>query len=216
LSGEDRVERILAIAAEHPDYEPLIFLCALSALWLKPQSPEAATILQRYLARGYSKDALRETALQLFLMAGFQASLEAMFQIRGILGESLPASVEAPDALLWLERGGELQAEVYREKIGKLRVNLSDASPELAEWTVLVGYGLVLSRPGLPPHWRELLEVVLLVIQGFPRQLHSHLRGALNLGASTDEVELALQASCIFATEPEGRSAWHMWRRIQG
>ncbi|HEY3296238.1 MAG TPA: carboxymuconolactone decarboxylase family protein [bacterium] len=208
----------MALAAEHPQHEPLILLSALSVLWLSPQDSQAVTLLQRYHARGFPREALRETALQLFLLAGFQASLEATFQIRDVLGDGLPA--EEPelvrlDAPFWLERGKELQTSVYRENTSKLRENLTAASPELSVWTVLVGYGLVLSRPGLPSHWRELIEVALLVVQGFPRQLHSHLRGAVNLGATHAEVELMLSLASIFAPERQSASAWHMWRRIK-
>ena len=209
------MDSVLRLISDHPEHEQLILLCALSAFWLKPQDPEAIPVLQRYQSRGYTPDSLRETALQLFLLAGFQVSLEAMFQIREVLGAALPALEEDLNASHWLARGKELQAAVYRENTEKLRANFNDASSELSLWTVIVGYGLVLSRPGLPGHWRELLEVVVLAIQGFPRQLHSHLRGALNLGASPQEIELALDVAAIFSNDSQGQSAWQMWQNIR-
>lgn len=214
----DHADGVLKLAAEHPDHELLILLAGLSVMWLKPQNPEAVKLLQRCQTGGYPPIALRETALQLFLLAGFQTSLEAMFQIRDVLGIELPSlhdELEQMDASTWLERGQKLQSKVYRDNIVKLRRNLAQASPELAAWTVLVGYGLVLSRPGLPPHWRELLEVVVLAVQGFPRQLHSHLRGALNLGATHEEVELILRVAGAFSAGERRRSAWHMWQMIK-
>ncbi len=161
---------------------------------------------------------MRETALQLFLLAGFQASLEAAFQIREEYGAGLPPledELAQFDARFWLERGYQLQSEVYREHVAKLRANLCAISPELEKWTVLVGYGLVLSRPGLPEHWRELLEVAVLAVQGFTRQLHSHLLGALNLGGDPIEIETVLQVAEILGPADEVRSAWQMWRRVR-
>jgi 4-carboxymuconolactone decarboxylase len=211
-------ERILALADERPDSAPLIFLAALSVLWLHPQDPAARSLLERYRDRGYSIDALRETALQLFLLAGFQASLEAAFQIHEVYGEGLPAheSELLPlDTQSLFERGYYLQAEVYRDNVKKLRANLSRISPELESWTALIGYGLVLTRPGLPPHWRELLEVAVLAVQGFPRQLHSHLLGALNLGGNPEEIETVLRVSELLGPPGTVQSAWQMWQRLK-
>ena len=217
MNGASRAARILEFAAQYPQYEQLILLSALSGLWLAPPDPESQTLLQRYFAQGYSQTALRETALQLFLVAGFQASLEAMFQIRDVLGHGLPADdgeMSLRDVSAWMERGRELQASVYRDNVSKLRANLTDVSPELGEWTVMVGYGLTLSRPGLQEHWRELFEVVVLAVQGFPRQLHSHFRGALNLGATREEVGIVLRVAVIIAGPDRTASAWQMWRHI--
>ncbi|MBU0509380.1 carboxymuconolactone decarboxylase family protein [bacterium] len=208
---------VFGLAAERPEQEHLILLSALSVLWLSPQNPEAQLILERYRDRCYSFESLREAALQLFLIAGFQTSIEAAFQIREVYGEGLPGldkELEVMDAKQWLERGFELQSQVYGESVVRLRSNLGELSPELAVWPVLVGYGLVLSRPGLPPHWRELLEVAVLAVQNFPRQLFSHLRGALNLGASPEEVETVLRVADIMASPEASRSAWQLWRRI--
>ena len=58
------------------------------------------------------------------------------------------------------------------------------------------GYGKTLSRPGLDLLHRELCSVAMLVPQDAPRQLLSHLSGALNAGAKAAQVDevLALAA----------------------
>jgi alkylhydroperoxidase/carboxymuconolactone decarboxylase family protein YurZ len=56
-------------------------------------------------------------------------------------------------------------------------------SPEVFFWMELEGYGKVLSRPGLDLVDREIAIVACLMIEHRPAQLHSHLRGALNVGA---------------------------------
>jgi 4-carboxymuconolactone decarboxylase len=212
------VGKILHLVAAHPEQEMLILLAGLSLSWLQPQSPIASSLLKRYREREYSRAALREAALQLFLLAGFQASLEAAFQIYEVFGAGLPAEdgeLSRLNVEEWLQRGYALQAQVYRDNVEKLRGNLKAISPELETWTVLVGYGMVMTRPGMSPHWRELLEIGVLAAQGFPRQLHSHFRGALNLGASPQEIELILTVADFFTSEERSRSAWQMWRRIQ-
>ena len=211
-------DNIFHLIEQHPEHEQLLLLASLSVAWLEPQSPVAATLIQRYRERNYDFAALRETALQLFLLAGFQTSLEAAFQIEEIYGYGLDHDDQAQSDLHLSEynrRGEELQAAVYRGNIEQLRLNLEKVSAQLAAWTVWIGYGLVMSRPGLPPHWRELFEIAVLAVQGFPRQLHSHFRGALNLGASPDEVDLILQAVAEAMPPERQRSALHMWRRIR-
>jgi len=209
--------RIESLIAEMPEQTQLILLSGLSVLWLKPQQDEARELIARYKERGFDVVALRETALQLFLVAGFQTSLEAAFQIREVYGEGLPKGEEHPQEIGMFEllgRGYHLQAEVYRDNVEKLRENLLNVSPELSEWTVLVGYGLVLSRPGLPGHWRELFEIAVLAAQGFPRQLHSHFRGALHLGATVEEIKLVLKVVELISGPDKTKPAWQMWRRI--
>jgi len=202
---------------EHKEQEQLLLLCTLSVLWLKPKDPLAVACVTRYKEKGFPIEALRETALQLFLIAGFPPSLEAAFMIQEIYGSGLPVHA---DELIDLppmgtfERGWALQAEVYRGNVEKLRTNLEAISPELSRWTVWIGYGLVMSRPGLLPHWRELFETSILAVQGFPRQLFSHLKGSLNLGATAAEVELALRVTELITSPETLRPAWQMWRRI--
>ncbi|MCB9366635.1 MAG: carboxymuconolactone decarboxylase family protein [Calditrichaeota bacterium] len=202
---------------EFPENEQLLLLCALSVLWLKPQEPLARELVARYKQESYSIESLREAALQLFLLAGFQTSLEAAFMIQEVYGSGLPSHadelVEAPPSETFA-RGWELQERVYQQNVQKLRTNLEGVSPELSRWTVWIGYGMVMSRPGLPAHWRELLEVAVLAVQGFPRQLFSHFKGALNLGATAGEVELVLKAAQLLSAEETLRPAWQMWRRI--
>ena len=211
-------DHIFRLTEQHTEHEQLLLLTGLSIAWLEPQSPAAATLILRYRERGFEFSALRETALQLFLLAGFQTSLEAAFQIETIYGHGLEHADVAENNLNLEQlalRGQELQAAVYRGNIEKLRANLAQVSPQLASWTVWIGYGLVMSRPGLPPPWRELFEVAVLAVQGFPRQLHSHLRGALNLGASAHEIDLVLEAVREASLNSRHREALHMWRRIR-
>jgi 4-carboxymuconolactone decarboxylase len=57
---------------------------------------------------------------------------------------------------------------------------------------VTEGYGRTLSRPGLDLRRRELCTVAQTAVLDAPHQLHSHLRGALNAGASPAELEETL------------------------
>jgi 4-carboxymuconolactone decarboxylase len=58
------------------------------------------------------------------------------------------------------------------------------------------GYGKVLSRPHMDLKVRELCIIGVLVGLDAPQQLYSHLRGALNVGATPEEVELTVDIAC--------------------
>jgi 4-carboxymuconolactone decarboxylase len=60
--------------------------------------------------------------------------------------------------------------------------------PELADWILEEGYGRVLSRPVLSIRERELIVVAVLSALRLPRQLESHERGALRVGATAGQV----------------------------
>ncbi len=78
------------------------------------------------------------------------------------------------------------------------------------------GYGKVLSRPALDLVTRELCVVAALAVTSWEPQLHSHMRGALNAGASPPEVEAALEAGLEFGSEEywKGR-ARALWERVR-
>lgn len=61
--------------------------------------------------------------------------------------------------------------------------------PEVANWMLTEGYGKVLCRSHLNIQSRELLIITILIITSWDKQLHSHLRGALNVGVKPEEIE---------------------------
>jgi 4-carboxymuconolactone decarboxylase len=77
------------------------------------------------------------------------------------------------------------------------------------------GYGKVLGRPGFSLVDRELNIVALLVVLGVPRQLYSHLRGALNAGAAPALVSEALDLSANFASDENRRIAVETWEAVR-
>src|SRR5207253_6584466 len=93
----------------------------------------------------------------------------------------------------WAERGAQVCAEVYGRAYHKLLVNLRSLHPALEDLVLVDAYGKVIGRPGLDMKRRELCTVAAVAVLGTaPQQLHSHLRGALNTGASEAEVEAVL------------------------
>ncbi|HKY96995.1 MAG TPA: carboxymuconolactone decarboxylase family protein [Gemmatimonadaceae bacterium] len=138
-----------------------------------------------------------EVILQSYLFAGFPRTLNAARAWRAISGTSAPdadADAQLRNDSDWVERGEKTCSIVYGESYEMLRENIRDLHPALDSWMITDGYGKVLSRPGLDLKTRELCIVAACAASGQQRQLHSHLHGALNAGASQAEVDGVLES----------------------
>jgi len=117
----------------------------------------------------------------------------------------------------WARRGQATCRTIYGPNYQKLRENVLKLHPVLDAWIVVDGYGRILSRPGLDLRRRELCAVAMLVPEATPRQLHSHLRGALNAGATREEVSAVI---ALVAAEPHVRpervaASHRLWKELE-
>lgn len=138
-----------------------------------------------------------EVILQSYLFAGFPRTLNAARTWRAVSGQDAPdvdADADVRNGADWVRRGEETCRTVYGESYELLRENIRGLHPALDSWMITDGYGKVLSRPGLDLRTRELCIVAACAASGQQRQLHSHLHGALNSGATVGEVAAALDA----------------------
>jgi 4-carboxymuconolactone decarboxylase len=141
--------------------------------------------------------AVEEIILQSYLFAGFPRALNAARAWRAVSerpapevdSESLVANLD-----MWRDVGERTCAIVYGDSYERLRKNVRDLHPALDDWMIVDGYGKVLSRPGVDLRTRELCIVAACAVAGQQRQLHSHLHGALNAGATPGDVGLVLDA----------------------
>lgn len=152
--------------------------------------------------------AIEELLLQTYLFAGFPRAINAFYTWQRWASENGVERdgrrVEREDPALWRERGEALCRQVYRGAYEALQARLARLHPELAEWTLVEGYGKVLGRPGVDPGRRELVAIGTLVAQGeAERQLVSHMRGALHVGVPPECVAETARA----AAGPEGDPA---------
>ena len=158
---------------------------------------------------------VEEVILQSYLFLGYPAALNAFALWREITGREAGEGV--PDEWnAWQDRGEDVCRTVYGGQYDGLRRNVKALHPDMERWMVVEGYGKVLGRPGLDLPTRELCIVALLAVLRTPRQLYSHLRGALSAGARHEEVEEALRSADGHLDE-EGRVEMRaVWERVRG
>lgn len=151
------------------------------------------------LAAGVPGDALHEALLQSYLFVGYPRAINALAALAVARGADRPEAAglrdSAPaDLALWRERGERLCRRIYGDSTDRLQANIAALHPDLADWMVVEGYGKVLSRPQLDARERELAVLGILAADAQLRQLESHVRGALRVGAAPDEVRAAVRA----------------------
>ena len=155
--------------------------------------PAATRALRAARSSRASRIEAEETALMLLLHAGYPAALEGVSLLaRAWPGRARRRREGGPAD--WRARGERLCRRVYGPVFPRLIENVRAGHPDLAVWMVEQGYGRVLSRPGLAGQVRELVAVTVLAVGGWERQLISHLKGAIRLGAALSDVRAAFEA----------------------
>src|SRR5205809_29920 len=94
--------------------------------------------------------------------------------------------------------------------------SLRGLHPALEDLVLVDAYGKVIGRPGLDLKRRELCTVAEIAVLGAADQLHSHLRGALNTGATRAEVEGVLAVIDGDLDAERRRSAHEQWNDVKG
>jgi len=167
---------------------------------------------------------VEELLLQSLLVVGYPRALVA-FGVWRASGAGGPAREEEggdgaedlahEDWQAWAARGAAACREVYGRAYHKLLVNLRGLHPALEDLVLVDAYGKVIGRPGLDLKRRELCTVAAIAVLDAAEQLHSHLRGALNTGASPEEVEAVLVTVDADLDAERRRVAWEQWEDVR-
>jgi len=161
---------------------------------------------------------VEELLLQSVLMVGYPRTLIAFGVWRKFSGIPAPDADPEQDyagAQEWQRRGEEMCALVYGENYRKLRESVRALHPAIDNWMVTEGYGRTLARPGLDLRRRELCTVAQTAVLEVPRQLHSHLRGALHAGATFGQIDGALSIVNPLLSFDQWKKVKELWRTVR-
>lgn len=114
------------------------------------------------------------------------------------------------------ERGVELMRRVQGEAGAAAILDGFDAvSPDFGRYVVEAGFADVYGRPGLTLAQRQLLNVgVLTALGGAEPQLAVHIRGALNVGVTPEEILEAVFHVALYAGHPRAGNALRVAREV--
>ena len=103
--------------------------------------------------------------------------------------------------------------EVRRADLGEKHVNVSleKSNSFTAEFQDLVtryAWGEMWTRQGLPRHTRSLVTLAMLIALDRGDEFRLHLRGALNNGATRDQIKEFLLHAAVYCGVPAANSAF--------
>jgi 4-carboxymuconolactone decarboxylase len=109
--------------------------------------------------------------------------------------------------------------EVRRAVLGEKHVNasLEKSNSFTAEFQDLVtryAWGEMWTRQGLPRHTRSLVTLAMLIALNRGDEFRLHLRGALNNGATRDQIKELLLHAAVYCGIPAANSAFRAAEEI--
>ena len=151
-------------------------------------------LINSALDKGVHPSHIHEILLQAHLFAGFPRAITGLMVFARIAEEKgLDASTflnteKEESGMSRAEKGKRLFDRVYEKNAEPVLESLHSLHPQYDKWVLEDAYGRLLSRSFLDGKTRQLCAVAALPTTGVPTQLHSHIVGALNLGADKNEV----------------------------
>lgn len=216
MSTYPLLSRLRAPATLTPQFRTML----LAAGHVAAGDAVSATAAFQHLESEYLAKAYELCLLQSSPLIGIPRVLHSAAAIEGA-GIHVPPLEErlAQDGLNGLrERGESTFRAVYGRYAERVLGRLRRFHPVLQEWVVTHTYGRMLSREGVTLRERELCIVACLTVDPVAGvQLASHLRGALNVGASKEEVEAVVaQTEVVKKEAAEGaRAVWESLERAR-
>lgn len=110
----------------------------------------------------------------------------------------------------------DVRARLWGERAERIEAALRAADPDLAELILGVAYDDVFSRPELDARTRTLLSIALLTALGEGDALGTHVRAALRVGASAEEIRATVLHSAMFVGFPRALAAMRVIAGVPG
>ncbi|GGS15103.1 carboxymuconolactone decarboxylase family protein [Deinococcus knuensis] len=108
---------------------------------------------------------------------------------------------------------GHARSVIFGSQQERIQERLTDLDPDLGRYIQDFAYDTVYDRPGLDLKSKELIACALLVSLGSPPELRTHIRGAMNAGATEAEVRGALMMCVPYLGFPRTVAAFEVLRQ---
>ena len=189
-------------------------IATISSLYTVRDRGKAFRTVERALKTGaYSTRFFSEIFIHFSLFLGYPAMLDGLERLAVIKRgrKSVPATSKGQKSVA--KKGERILWRIYGNQAMKVISRLDRLENGLGTRITEDAYGAIMGRPGLPLADRELINVVILFIDGFDPQLYSHIRGALRVGVKPHTLQsVLLLAARIVSKDP--RKAIEILRRI--
>lgn len=142
--------------------------------------------------------------------SGFPSSLNAMGALKEVLEERKGRGIKddegkKPSATSSdrLKLGEQKLSKLDSEQVASAKKYWRDVCPELFQFTLEYGYGGIFSRDNLSIKHRQIATIAGLTALGTGvQQLKFHIKGALNIGISKEEINEIMLLMSVYAGFP--------------
>ncbi len=171
--------------------EQCILIAAL--LTMGKRNEALAAMEQAITSNRLPRKFFSELLLHLSLFLGFPMMLDGLENLYTLRPTKKHFNIKQPSRNTLRRKGINVITRIYGDQTRRVLDNLDLLHPELSERIVEDAYGRILSRNGLTLQERELINVTILAIQGYHRQLFSHIRGAMRVGVLYTKIKKTLK-----------------------
>jgi 4-carboxymuconolactone decarboxylase len=113
------------------------------------------------------------------------------------------------------KKGMELRTKLFGEKAAKLGDEyLKGFDEDFAKFLNEQVFGLFWTRPGLPTKTRSMITMAALMALGRGPELRIHMRGALNLGITKEEIKELIMHLSQYSGVPTAVEAIRVYREV--
>lgn len=139
-----------------------------------------------------------ELFLHLSLVLGYPTMLDGLSHLREMSGVASKQPTASLCEEKLLSRGTKSLSRIYGNTTPRLLSNMALLHVDLPRIVLRDVYGRMMSRPGLNLREREIVNVIVLSLQGLDQQLYSHVRGALRVGVTAKMLKevIAIASRC--------------------
>ncbi|MGA3243540.1 MAG: carboxymuconolactone decarboxylase family protein [Bacteroidota bacterium] len=189
-------------------------ITTVSSLYTVRKREKAFRAVERALRKkAYPIRFFSEIFIHLSLFLGYPAMLDGLERLAVMKRRQKFSPTTSKRQKSVAKKGEKILRRIYGKQAMKLISRLDGLENGLGTRITEDAYGAIMGRPGLPLADREVINVVILFLDGFEPQLYSHLRGALRVGVKPRTLQsVLLLAASIASKNP--RTAIQILRRI--
>ena len=113
------------------------------------------------------------------------------------------------------DRGIEVRREVLGdEHVDGALARATDDTRDFQELITRYAWGEIWARPGLDRRTRSAITLTALVAQGREHELAMHIRAALRIGLTREEIREVLLQCAIYCGVPAANGAFAIFQRV--
>jgi 4-carboxymuconolactone decarboxylase len=175
--------------------------------------PQLRVHIYAALNVGCNISQIQEVILQMSAYSGFPSSINGMIALKEVLedrekegikdekGTALSSTI--PRDKTRYEYGAELLTKLNKDQVSILESTFKDLSPDMPKFIIEYGYSDILARPALDLRHREIATIAALTAVGnLPSQLKFHIRAALNIGVTQEEINEIMILMSVYSGFP--------------